>query len=718
MPAMWTWMSESETDRAAPDRDGDVPPEGDADDVVGFEALAQGIQYHVVNSLGWPGLRPLQEMAAAPLARGEDALLLAPTAGGKTEAAVLPVLTRMVQESWQGTSVLYICPIKALLNNLEPRLSSYTAWLGRRAEVRHGDTTAGDRRRQAADRPDILLTTPESLESMLVSTKASADTWFSEVQVVIVDEVHAFAGDDRGWHLQGVLQRIEDIAGRPLQRIGLSATVGNPEELLGWLQAGRSRPGAVIDPGGAPAESDVQLDWVKSLDNAATIISALHRGEKRLVFADSRRAVEDLALGLRNRDITTFVSHSSLSLDERRRAERAFSEERDCVITATSTLELGIDVGDLDRCIQIGAPHSVSSMLQRLGRTGRRPGASRNMLLLETGDEEFLRSLGLLQLWGEGFVEAVTPPPRPYHVAAQQILGHLLQQRSLDEAELDSWFHRQPMVGVDEWRAIRDHMLAQGYLGRDGHLLFVGPMSELRYGGVNYRDIMAVFSADPQMLVLHGRVELGTIDPMVLRTPTEGPRNITLGGRAWQVGHVDWRRHRVFVEPSASGGKLRWPGSARPMSLEMTQAVRRVLLSAELPGVRLTTRAQDKLAEIRAEYEGRVSHRAARVLEHTPGGDARWWTFAGARENGSMVAALTRTAPELLERNVSWNDWYLTVHTEVTASALNEAWNDARARALLEPAVLDPIVDDRALAEVKFGDMVPKEMLRRQIAAR
>lgn len=711
-------MSEDEAGPLVPDRDRGASQGGDGDGVVGFDVLAPGIQHHVVNTLGWPGLRPLQEQSAAPLVNGEDALLLAPTAGGKTEAAILPVLTRMTGSSWQGTSVLYICPIRALLNNLEPRLSAYAAWLGRRAEVRHGDTTAGQRRRQAADRPDILLTTPESLESMLVSTTASAEAWFSEVRVVIIDEVHAFAGDDRGWHLQGVLQRIEDIAGRPLQRIGLSATVGNPEELLGWVQAGRDRPGIVIDPGGAVPESDVQMDWVKSLENAATVIAALHRGEKRLVFADSRRSVEDLALGLRNRDVTTFVSHSSLSVDERRRAEQAFAEERDCVITATSTLELGIDVGDLDRCLQIGSPHSVSSMLQRLGRTGRREGSSRNMLFLETSDEEFLRVLGLLQLWGEGYVEPVAPPPMPYHVAAQQILGHLLQRRAVDEEELEEWFHRQPLIAIDEWRAIRNHMEEKAYIGRDGRLLFIGPIAELRYGGVNYRDIMAVFSADPQITVLHGRMEIGTIDPMVLRTPVSGPRNITLGGKAWQVGHVDWKRHRVFVEPSSAGGRLRWPGSSRPMSFEMTQAVRRVLLGAELPGVRLTKRATDRLTEVREEYEGRVSTGAARVLEATAGGDARWWTFAGARENGSMVAALTRTAPHLLEGHVSWNDWYLTVHPEAGATSLNEGWSGARAQALVDPSVLDPLVDDRALAEVKFGDMVPREMLRRQISSR
>lgn len=128
--------------------------------------------------------------------------------------------------------MLYVCPLRALLNNLQPRLSGYAQWLGRAAEVRHGDTTAGQRKRLQTQPPDILLTTPESLEAMLVSTITSPELLFENLQAVVIDEVHAFAGDDRGWHLQGVLSRLEAIAGRPFQRIGLSATVGNPQELL------------------------------------------------------------------------------------------------------------------------------------------------------------------------------------------------------------------------------------------------------------------------------------------------------------------------------------------------------------------------------------------------------------------------------------------------------------------------------------------------------
>jgi ATP-dependent Lhr-like helicase len=136
---------------------------------------------------------------------------------------------------WSGLSVVYVCPLKALLNNLLPRLSAYAGWLGRRAAIWHGDVGAA-RQRLLRDPPDVLLTTPESLEAMLISLKVTHESLFSGLRAVVVDEVHAFAGDDRGWHLLAVLERLTRVTGRPVQRIGLSATVGNPSELLGWLQ--------------------------------------------------------------------------------------------------------------------------------------------------------------------------------------------------------------------------------------------------------------------------------------------------------------------------------------------------------------------------------------------------------------------------------------------------------------------------------------------------
>ncbi|MFD6811873.1 DEAD/DEAH box helicase, partial [Streptomyces anthocyanicus] len=414
------------------------------------ERLDPVVLHHIVNTLGWPDLRPLQKAAVHPLMDGEDAILLAPTAGGKTEAATFPMLSAMREKHWTGTSVLYLAPLKALLNNLVHRVDSYAQWLGRRAALWHGDTPESVRRRIRTESPDFLLTTPESLEAMLISVKTDHTHMLGRVRAVVVDEVHAFAGDDRGWHLLAVLERLERLAGQRIQRIGLSATVGNPDTLLTWLQGASpaDRAGRVVAPGvtlpaSATAATDaedlprpageVELDYVGSLANAAKVISALHKGEKRLVFCDSRKQVEEFGAALRARDVTVFLSHASLSTEERARSEQAFAEARDCVIVSTSTLELGIDVGDLDRVIQIDSPSTVASFLQRIGRTGRRTGTSRNCLFLATRPDALLQAAGLLTLWSRGWVEPVTPPPSPRHLVAQQLLAVTLQEHRLGD---------------------------------------------------------------------------------------------------------------------------------------------------------------------------------------------------------------------------------------------------------------------------------------------
>jgi ATP-dependent Lhr-like helicase len=192
---------------------------------------------------------------------------------------------------------LYICPIKALLNNLEHRLTHYAGLVGRRVEVWHGDISQSRKNRALRDAPDILLTTPESIEAMLISARVDRRAWFGNLRAVIVDELHAFAADDRGWHMRSVLHRLDQYLERPLQRIGLSATVSNPTELLAWFAPRRNAH--VVGSAAVSTEADVTIDHVASLENAATVISRLHRGEKRLVFCDSRSSAEQLSSMLR-----------------------------------------------------------------------------------------------------------------------------------------------------------------------------------------------------------------------------------------------------------------------------------------------------------------------------------------------------------------------------------------------------------------------------------
>lgn len=603
--------------------------------------LNPALEYHIVNSLGWNSLRPLQLAAIAPIRSGADCLLVAPTAGGKTEAALFPLLSEMVEVNWSGLSVLYVAPLRALLNNLKPRMDGYGHWLGRTVGLWHGDVPDGERKRIMRDPPDILLTTPESLEAMLVSRRVDHHALFRNVRSIVIDELHSFAGADRGWHLLAVIERLQRLAEGPIQRVGLSATVGNPQQMLEWMQgsgAALDRPGRVIldEISANSAMPEVTLDYVGSLANAALLISRLHRGEKRLVFCEARAQAEDLAYELRQRGVTTFVSHSSLSADERRQSERAFADARDCVIVATSTLELGIDIGDLDRMIQIDAPRSVASFLQRLGRTGRRPRTARNALFLAIEPATFLRAAGLLLLWRVGFVEPVVPPPSPRHIAAQQLLALALQEGRFGAQTWRDWW--SGLAVMDDASDILDFLRVEGFLVEDSGMLFIGPRAEREFGRRYFMDLLTSFIADLELKVIAGRREIGSVSPLSLADRdklTERP--LLLAGRAWKVESVDWERHEVLVSEHPEKGKVRWPSAPIAEGFELVRASRDVLLGST-PDVIFSKRAVAMLDRVREDLEEAVDGAGlvlARGAKHIT-----LWTWAGLRANETILSAL------------------------------------------------------------------------------
>jgi ATP-dependent Lhr-like helicase len=423
------------------------------------------------------------------------------------------------------------------------------------------------------------------------------------------------------------------------------------------------------------------------------------------VFCDSRQLVEEIGAALRERGVTTFLSHASLPLDERHRAELAFAEARDCVIVATSTLELGIDVGDLDRVIQVNDPPSVASFLQRLGRTGRRDGTSRSCLFLALGTGPLLWSAGLLHLWGQGYVEPVVAPPEPRHIVAQQLLALCLQEHRIgSRVWVEAWNGLAPFDRSAE--PILRHLVAQGFIDRDGELLFIGPAAEQRFGHRHFMSMTGVFTAPPQFTVLSGRQEIGRTDPMLLTEKVEGPRLLLLGGRSWRVTWTDWTRRRCFVEPAEGGGKARWltPGISGA-SFALARAVREVLLGAD-PPVALTQRAKRVLAEVRDEHVPTV-HPGGTVITRT-GADVRWWTWAGYRANATLAATLSH----LTDSVQRFDDASIRMRTDLSHEMWKAGTADAAERLCL------PDVDPRALAGLKFNEALPERLAIATLAAR
>jgi ATP-dependent Lhr-like helicase len=607
-----------------------------------FARFAPRLQAAIVARLGWTSLRPVQELAGAALLDGENAVILAPTAGGKTEASMFPTLSQLVEQGPTSVGALYVAPIKALLNNQADRLGLYTEMVGLRRFVWHGDTPANAKSAFLRDPAELLMTTPESLEVMLVSQRVNAHRLFEDLRVIVIDEVHALAGSDRGAHLMSVLERIARLSRHDVQRVGLSATVGNPRDILAWLQGTSQRPGRVVDPPKLPVKRQLLVVQRDELADIARDAARVARGQKSLFFCQSRSTTEAVAEQMRRVGTEVFVHHSAVSREERLRAEERFHHGEDACIVCTSTLELGIDVGDLDLVLQADAPDTVSSFLQRMGRTGRREGKAANTTFFCQTSSTVLQAIALIELARAGWVESVNTDDRCWPVFLHQLLAMALAHGGIPPEE--AWRH---LSSVPDFRGIRraefDRLIA--WMLHDGSLisgagrLIVGPKAEKRFGRKNFMELFAVFSSPKTYTVqTAGGQPLGTLNQDFVDRLVDGVSCFLLGGRAWAVIRVQHDDRRVVVERSPGGRQPTWGGFLPQfLGYELCQRILGVLLANDHPTC-LDDSAWDALQAERERMEGAVSSQGGGIEFGED--EIRWWTFAGGRINATLRYAL------------------------------------------------------------------------------
>lgn len=615
--------------------------------MAGIERLHPHLQHAIVHDLGWRSLRPVQDLTIEAILDGCNSVVLAPTAGGKTEAAIFPLLSRVLTENLKPVSVLYVCPIRALLNNQEERLQSYARMVGLEIFKWHGDVSDSRKQRFRESPAHILMTTPESFEVMMISARTDARAIFEGLSAVVIDEVHAFAADDRGAHLASLMERLVSMCGRDVQRIGLSATVGNPQVIGQWLQGSSRRPFRLVDPPRPKVDRGLRLDLCADIAEAAAGIGQLARGKKSLVFVESRSKAEKVAHALAGTGVEVFIHHSSVSRADRTLAEEQFARGRNTAIVCTSTMELGIDVGDLDQVFQVDAPASVASFLQRLGRTGRRANTRANCTFFCLSSESLLQSVALLRLADAGWVEDVQPAAHAMHVLAHQVMALILQEGGISRHKLLPWVEAAyPFSSIrsERLQELIDTMLERQILYEADGLLSLGQRGEKLYGRKNFFELYAVFTAPPVMRVQHGKEDVGYIQALFvsMHDRNKGPLCFRLSGRAWEVGQIDWSKSVLHVRPAEHGRVPSWLGLPGVLSTRLCQAMMDVLMHEheQQEAGWLTRTAAVELASMRESYAGLLEEGTAPLEDHPDG--VQWHTFAGGAVNRLLAAGLEK----------------------------------------------------------------------------
>jgi ATP-dependent Lhr-like helicase len=607
-----------------------------------FSRFPERLQHAIAHQAGIASLRPVQELAGEVILDGKNAVVLAPTAGGKTEAAIFPVLAGLMAAPPKGVGALYVAPIKALLNNQEVRLGAYTEMVGLRRFVWHGDTAQSQKNAFVRDPAELLMTTPESLEVMLMSPRVPVAALFEDLRYAVIDEVHAFAGTDRGAHLVSVLERLSALSKHDVQRIGLSATVGNPAQIGVWLAGSSKRENVVVDPPKGKPKRQTKIYLREDTAAFAEVAVREGRGKKSLFFCQSRSLTETIAEQMRGCDIEVFVHHGSVSKEERLAAEERFATGTNACIVATSTLELGIDVGGLDLTFQANAPSTVSSFLQRMGRTGRREGTEANMTFLCEDSVAVVQSTALVNLASRGWIESVKDERRCWPVLVHQILALTQQHGGISAERCWPMLERVPdFRGIThaEYFELIEHMKKEEYLFEAGGLLSMGQASERAFGKKNFIELYAVFSSPVLYRVeTEAKRDIGSLEQAFVDRLVEEMSAFLLGGRAWLVVAVDHKDRTVRVKSAPRGKKPSWGGFVPQfLGQQICREMRGVLAGNEEYAF-LDARAKASLAEWRSEL-GPLLNRGVEAMQFD-GDTLIWWTFAGGRVNQTLKYAL------------------------------------------------------------------------------
>ncbi len=703
-----------------------------------FYRLAPFIQEYIYRH-NWTELREVQVLAGEVLFNSDSHLILAAgTASGKTEAAFLPILTSLYEEPPHSIGVLYIGPTKALINDQFFRLEGLLEEAHIPVWAWHGDVPANRKRKLLQKPQGVLQITPESLESLLINRQTELGRLFSDVRFVVIDEVHIFMNSDRGRQILCQLERLAPFMAISPRRVGLSATLGDYHSAESWLQANTARSVTTVS---VPKGGHVRLamehfyrvppapEYANEPDPYEQYIFArTQERSKTLIFANSRGGAENSIASLRQiaqrnqlPDIY-HVHHGSISAPLRESAEQAMRTENQAAVTAaTLTLELGIDIGQLERIIQLNAPFSVAGFLQRLGRSGRRGNPSEMWFVCDeevpSGREtlpqlipwSLLQCIAIMQLYlEEKWIEPIRPIRYPYSLLYHQTMSTLAGMGELSPAGLARRVLTLPPF---------QHITQADYQIFLRHLLAIEHLERMERGGLiiglagekvvqNYR-FYAVFQDTEEFTVRSEEGEIGRI----VTPPPPGDR-FALAGRTWEVIDLNPRQRLVFVKPVPGKANVAWMGSGGEIHTRILQRMRQALVEENeyrylQPGALARLKEARQLA--RQVY-----------LEHTQlvplGGDLFVlfpWLGTIPFNTLTRVLQFKATERQALTLRDSRTPYYLLLHCPAGADALQRK---VAASGRQNVSGLDLMGENEAPEISKYDEFVPDELKRKGFA--
>ena len=609
-----------------------------------FELLAEPVQKWIW-AKGWTGLRDIQEKATPVLLQQSDDLIIAAsTAGGKTESAFLPLISSVLDNpsNQVGFDLVYVGPLRALINDQFKRLDDLCEKTEIPVHPWHGDISASIKKRARTNPRGILLITPESLEALFVLSGIEIPGLFHNTRAIVIDELHAFLDNERGIHMRSLLNRMEIAVKRRIRRVGLSATIGEMSLAREFLRPLSPEQVQVIEGKKGVQNLSVQIrgycnrqyeDSDEEDSSTNSIVEHLFknlRGESNLIFAESRRNVELYSDALRELSLERrlpeefFPHHSNLFREHRTELERRLKSGQPVTAVCTSTLELGIDIGNIDSVVQIGAPFSVASLRQRLGRSGRREGkhAVLRMYVVEREPDSrshsldrlhlrLIRSIAMLELLINHWCEPPSTDALHLSTLTHQIMSVIAEHNGEHPAKLyrtlceSGPFHRvSRKLFAEVLRHLGKPEVALIEQSPDG-ILLLGEKGERL---VAHYSFFAVFQTPVEYrIVAHGK-ELGTL-PIAHLIVSD--MTIIFSGRRWRVIEVDDKHSVIEVTEDRTGKPPKFRGSGGLIHDQVVEKMKEILTRSDLP-LYLNKGAVDLLKKARVEFE-RLGFREKRI---------------------------------------------------------------------------------------------------------